>query len=310
MASETVRVFVVDQQTPTPAAIENVLVRVFNAAGDTFITQDYTDVSGIADFTLDGDDPPNEYQIRLSKTGVAFDGGLGDDSKSPQLIQVYTPASASPSGTNDFTVKGQTFSRPVATDPRLCRASGFFRRADGQPYPNLDVIFTPRFKPAIVDDDSVMWGSINLRTDENGYLEVDLFRYGEYSVMLESLEDCPRLVVVPDSPSENVVELLFPVVEQVVFLPASLSIAVGEEAEVVPTVTASDQRVLEGAASGDVKYTSSDETVATVSAQGDKLVITGVAAGTAQIDVERLDETIVVIPDSGIVYTPLSITVT
>ena len=309
MASETVRVYVVDQQTPTPDPIENVLVRICNAAGDTFITDDYTDVSGIADFTLDGDDPPNEYQARLSKTGVAFDGSLGDDSKSPQLLEVYSPPANAPSGTNDFTVKGQTFSRPVASDPRLCRASGFFRRADGRPYPNLDLIFTPRFKPAIVDDDSVMWGNINLRTDEDGYLEVDLFRFGEYSVMVESLEDCPRLVVVPDASSENIVELLFPVVQQVVFAPVSVSLAAGETAEVLTTVIGSDQRVLEGTAPADVEYTSADMDVATVTVHSDRLVITAVAAGTTQIDVARRDETIVLIPDSGITYTPLSITV-
>lgn len=310
MASETVRVFVVDQQTPTPLEIENVLVRVFNSAGDTFITQNYTDVNGIADFTLDGDDPPNEYQIRMSKTGVAFDGSLGDDSKSPQLIEVWSPPASSPSGTNDFTVKGETFSRPVATDPRLCRASGFFRRADGQPYPNLDLIFSPRFKPAIVDGDSVMWGQLNGRTDANGYFEIDLFRNGEYSVMVESLEDCPILLVVPDASSENLVDLLFPVVSQVVFAPTSVSISVGEEVDVVPTVTASDQQVLEGTASADVKYTVSDEAVATVSVGNDKLIITGVASGSAQVDVERLDESVVVIPDAGVTYTPLSITVT
>jgi hypothetical protein len=309
VASETVRVFVEDQQTPTPAPIENVLVRVFDAAGTTFITQDYTDVQGIADFTLNGDDPPVDYQIRLSKTGVAFDGSLGDDSKSPQLIQVWTPPANSPSGTNDFTVQGQTFERPVATDPRLCRASGFFRRADGVPYPNLDVIFTPRFKPAIVDGDSVMWGAINTRTDDDGYLEVDLFRGGEYSVLIETLEDCPRHVVVPDASSENLVELLFTVVEQVVFAPTTVAIAVGDTADVVPTVTGSDQRVLEGAAPDDVEYTVADPTIAVVSVQSDKVIVTALKAGSTQLDVSRRDESIVVIPDTGITYTPLPITV-
>jgi len=309
MASETVRVFVVDEQSPTPDPIENVLVRVFNAAGDTFISQDYTDASGIADFTLDGDDPPNEYQIRLSKIGVAFDGSLGDDSKSPQLIEVYSPATASPSGTNDFTVQGQTFSRPVATDPRMCRASGFFRRSDGSPYANLDLIFTPRFKPAIVDGDSVMWGDIHTRTDEDGYLEIDLFRGGEYSVEVESLEDCPREVVVPDTSSENLVELLFPIVETVVFDPTSLTMSVGDAEDVVPTVTGSDQRVLEGTAAADVTYEIADPDIASVSVEDEKLVITGLAAGTTQLDVSRTDESIVVVPDTGITHTPLSITV-
>ncbi len=309
MANETVRVFVVDQQTPVPAPIENVLVRTFNAAGDTFISQDYTDVLGIADFTLDGDDPPNEYQIRLSKTGVAFDGSLGDDSKSPQLIKVWSPPASAPSGTNDFTVKGETFVRPVATDPRMCRASGFFRRSDGGVYPNLDLIFTPRFKPAIVDGDSVMWGPIHARTDDDGYLEIDLFRGGEYSVLIETLEDCQRDVVVPDASSENLIELLFPVVEQIVFNPVTVTLAVGDSQDVVPTVTASDQQVLEGTAALDVEYTVADSTIAAVSVQNDKIVITALLAGSTQLDVSRRDESIVVIPDTGITYTPLPITV-
>ena len=309
MASETVRVFVEDEQSPTPAPIENVLVRVFDVTGTTFITQDYTDVSGIADFTLDGDDPPNEYQIRLSKTGVAFDGSLGDDSKSPQLIQVYSPAAASPSGTNDFEVQGQTFSRPVATDPRLCRLSGWFRRSDGQPYANVDFRFKPCFKPAIVDGDGVLWGTINARTDENGYIEIDLFRTGEYRVVVETLIDDEREIVVPDTTSENLVEVLFAVVETVEFTPSSLSMAVGDQEEVLVEVVASDQRVLEGPAGGDVNYVSSNEEVAIVAVDVDKIVITAVGAGACQIDVERLDESVVLIPDSGITYTPLTITV-
>jgi len=309
MASETVQVFVVDQQTPTPSPIEGVLVRVFDATGATLVTQDYTTSLGVADFTLDGDDPPIEYQIRLSKWGVSFDGNLGDESKSPQLIEVWTPPANSPSGTNDFEVKGETFVRPVAIDQRLCRASGFFRRADGQPYANLDVLFTPRFRPAIVDGDSVMWGTINTRTDEDGYLEIDLFREGHYSVIVETLEPCPRDVLVPDASSENLVELLFPVVDSVTFDPTTVSLAVGEDQDVITTVVASDQRVLEGAASNDVVYTIDDPTIASVAVSSDGVIIRGLAAGSTQLDVSRRDESIVVIPDTGITYTPLPITV-
>ena len=309
MASETVRVFVVDQQTPTPAPIEDVLVRVFDATGTTFITEDYTDAAGIADFTLDGDDPPVDYQIRLSKAVIAFDGSLGDDSKSPQLIQVWTPAASSPSGTNDFTVRGKAFVHPTAVDHRMCRASGFFRRGDGEPYANLDIVFTPVFKPTLVDDRAVMGGMIQGRSDEDGYFEIDLFRTGEYLVMLETIEDCQREVVVPDQSSYNLVDLLFSVVGQVVFAPASLTLAVEDVVDVVPTVTASDLRVLEGSAVGDVIYSIGDEGVATLAVQNDRLVITALAAGTTQIDVERRDESIFLIPESDILYTPLTITV-
>jgi hypothetical protein len=309
VANETVRVFVEDQELPTANPIENVLVKVFDSTGATFITQDYTDVLGIADFTLDGDDPANEYQIRLSKTGVAFDGALGDDSKSPQLIEVYSPPANAPNGNNDFTVQGQTFVRPTASDPLMCKVSGHFKRGDGLAYPNLDVIFTPLFKPAIVSDAGIMGGQIVTRTDDDGYIEIDLYRNGEYSVSVETLDDYPIKIYIPDLSSFNLAHLLFPVVSQVVFDPTSASITVGEEKEVETTVTASDNRVLDGTAAGDVEYEVDDESVATVSVLNDNLVITGVSAGTTQIDVSRRDESVVIVPDSGIVYSPLTITV-
>lgn len=310
---ETVKVFVIDQQLPTPGAILGVLVRFFNAAGTTFITQDVTvDVSGdaVAEVTLDGDNPPITYTIRLSKTGVAFDGLLGDDNKSPQKIEVYSPPSAAPNSKNDFEVKGETFAIPTATDPRLCRCSGFFKRPDGLPYTSLDILFVPKFKPTLVDGDTLMGGTVNVRTDSDGFAQIDLYRTGLYKAYIESLDDTPRDLVIPDASSESLSDLLFPVVESVVFAPASLNMSVDDTEDVIPTVTASDQRVLDGAAGGDVKYVSADESVATVSTLKDKIVITAVGAGTTQVDVERLDESVVIIPDTPIVFTPLSITVT
>lgn len=309
----TVRVFVVDELLPTPSPIVGVLVRVFDATGTTFITQNQTVLVGsdaIADFTLDGDDPPIDYQIRLSKLGVAFDGLLGDDSKSPQLIQVYYPVGSSPSGTNDFTVQGQTYHRPAATDPRMCRASGFFKRADGEPYPWLDLMFVPAFKPTIVDGDGVMTGTITGRTDADGYFEIDLYRTGIYHVSMEGLENEPREVEVPDLSSVNLIDLLFPVVSSVVFTPAAVSLAVGESAVVETAVRGSDNRLLEGSACSDVLYTVADTTVASVQVKDTGIVVQGLIPGSTTVQVERADQSIVLIPDSGITYTPLPITVT
>jgi len=308
----TVRVFVVDELLPTPSPIVGVSVRVFDATGMTFITQNQTVLVGndaIADFTLDGDVPAVEYQIRLSKLGVAFDGLLGDDSKSPQFIQVYYPVGSSPSGTNDFTVQGQTYHRPAATDPRLCRASGFFKRGDGQPYPWLDLMFVPAFKPTIVDGDGIIGSTVTGRTDENGYFEIDLYRTGIYHVTMEGLEDVPREVTVPDVSSVNLIDLLFPVVASVVFTPSSVNLAVGESLDVFPEVRGSDGRLLEGAAVSDVLYTMLDTAVAGVQAKTDRIVVQGLSAGTTEVNVDRVDKSIVLIPDTGITYTPFAITV-
>jgi hypothetical protein len=189
MAVETVRVFVEDLQTPTAQPIEDVLVRVFDANGD-FVTQDLTVLSGgeaVADFSLDGDDPPIEYTIRLSKSGVAFDGAGGDANKSPLGIQVYSPPANSPTGTNDFDAKGETFVRPTATDPNMCRCSGFFRRGDGRPYANMAVAIEAIFNPAIVSGDGVMGTNLFGRTDADGYFQIDLYRGGQYILIAETV---------------------------------------------------------------------------------------------------------------------------
>lgn len=320
MAVETVKFYLTDQSTDP---VLGVLVRVFNEAGDTFITQDTTvDVAGdaVAEVSLDGDDPPLKYTIRMSKTGVAFDGSLGDDSKSPQLIEIYTPPANSPTGKNDFDIQGETFTMPVATDPRLCRASGFFKDATGRPLAWLDMSFMNQFKPAIVDGEGVLGSKIQLRTDLDGYAQLDLYRNGEYRAMVESIQAAEadvtgaivfdREIVVPDRSSVSLVDLLFPVVKEITWVPASVSLAVGATLELLTTVEGSDYRILEGTGCFDVLYEISDMDVAVVSVEEDKLVITGMAAGSTELVATRRDQSVVFIPTTGIVGSPLSITVT
>lgn len=317
---ETVKVYVKDQLS---APITGVLVRVFDAAGTVFIAQNYTVlVSGraVADFTLDGDTLPISYTIRMSKTGVAFDGNQGDASKSPQLITVYSPPALAPNGTNYFEVIGQTFTLPVATDPRLCRASGYFKDPTGQPLPGLDIEFINQFNPTVVDGYGVMGTKVDLRTDEDGYVEVDLYRGAEYHVLVQGLEAAEadpsgaiifeRDVEVPDRSSINLLDLLFPVVKEITWDPPTISLAAGETLEVVPTVTATDFRVLVGSACEDVIYDTEDPSIATVGALIDKIVVAGVEAGTTQLTAVRKDQTIVIIPSTDIIGQPLTIIVT
>jgi len=317
MASETVKIYAWDQNDD---ALVGVLVRVFDSTGTTFIAQNTTALVGseaIAEFTLDGDDPPIEYTLRLSKTGVAFDGALGDSYKTPQLIEVWSPAASSPTGTNDFDVNGETFTLPVATDSRLCRASGFFKDATGRALESLDITLINDFKPAVVDGYGVLGSKVELRTDEDGYVEVDLYRGGEYRAMVQSIqaaEEDPtgaivfdRELVVPDRASVNIVDLLFPVVSEITWDPVSID--VGDTEEVVPVVTCSDFRTLEGTACEDVLYEMADTDIATVSVAADVLVITGISSGTTELTATRLDQTVVAIPAVDIVGSPLSITV-
>jgi uncharacterized protein YjdB len=306
MASETVRVYAIDE---VDAALEGVLVRVFDD-GDVFVTQNTTSIVGgdaYAEFTLDGDDPPVDYTIRLSKLGVAFDGLLGTDSQTPQAIEVYSPPAQAPSGTNDFTVQGQTFTRPVATDPRLCRASGYFKDIAGRALADLSIHFLNLNSPTVVDGDAILGSEVWGQTDDDGYFVLDLYRGAEYRASIESLEIQLRVVVVPDASSVNLVHLLFPVVASVTYDPASVSVAVGdyEDVDLTITDTAGVEHDLED---GDILLTIEDDTVASGAIADGLMRITGVASGSTTMTVARADTSIVIVDEP--VLASLSITVT
>jgi hypothetical protein len=317
MAVETVKIYVVDQDDDP---VVGVLIRFFDATGTTFITQQVTSLVGsdaVAEVTLEGDDPAIEYTIRLSKTGVAFDGSLGSSSKSPQLISVASP----PDLPNEWDVLAVTFSRPTATSPRLCRCSGFFLDIAGRPLVNMDISFINTFAPAVVDGSAVMGPEIQVRTDEDGYVELDLYRNGIYDAWVPGVcarEDAdgntaiafPRTVMVPDSSSANLPDLLFPVVEAVDFGVASLSLEVLEQGDLTPVVTASDGRTLVGAALEDVIYTIDDLSIAGISTSATQVFVVGAAPGTTVLRATRKDLSVVKIPNTEITGQPLTITVT
>jgi len=316
MAAETVRIYTEDE---SDQPLAGVLVRFFDEL-DLFVTQQYSALVGsdvYAEVTLDGDDPPVDYTIRLSKLGVAFDGSLGDDSKTPQSIEIYSPASSSPTDTNNFRVQGQTFVRPTAMDPRLCRCSGFFVDHSGRPLRNLEIVFIAicyneeqaDWCPLIVDGNGVLGNKIYTRSDARGYLSIDLFRTGEYAAMVQGLEHSRRVLKVPDQPSMNLMDLLFPVVHEVSFSPDPLGLSVGSYVDVDLTIISSDGQTL-NASDQDVSFASSNTAIAiTQLLVNNKLRVMGAGAGSTTIVATRSDMSIVTIPAEPVHYTPLVVTV-
>ena len=307
MGLVTVRVYAVDENDD---ALAGVMVQVYDSVG-TFQTQNTTAVVGsdaYAEFTLNGDDPPEDYTIRLSKTGVAFDGLLGTDSQTPQALEIYDPPASSPSGTNDFTVQGQTFTRPASTNPRLCKASGFFKDASGRPRTNLDIRFIPAFDPVVVDGDAVMGYQLDGKTDSDGYFEVELYRTGTYQAVVEALDDIPRDIVVPDASSCNLVHLLFPTVETVEYDPDPVNVTVDNTVTVTLTITTTSGVVLDPC-DGDVTFSIDDGEVATYQFANDgTLRVMGRSVGTAVITATRADDTIVVVPETALATLTVNVT--
>lgn len=318
MAAETVKVYATDENSDP---LEGVLVRFFDNS-DVFVTQQYTALVGgeaYAEVTVDGDDPPTPYTVRLSKAGVAFDGSLGDDSKTPQSINVYSPASLAPvTGTNNFEVQGQTFTASAPTDPRLCRCSGYFYDHSGRPLSGLDIHFIavcynedqPDWNPMIVDGKGVLSQKIYTRSDSRGYIEIDLYRTGEYSALVQGLEHSRRVIRVPDAPQVNLIELLFPVVTEVTFGTNPITIPNGTTVDMPLTILATDGQALD-ASEGDVTFSSLNTSIAVPQVlAGNILRVSGIGVGTTQITATRADSSIVTIPEQPITYLPLDVTVT
>jgi hypothetical protein len=315
MGLVTVNFECVDQEI-VPNPVTNAVVRVYET-DDTFVTELISDaVTGIASGLLDGQaaPTPHAYNIRLYKFGSpAVDN--------PQRVEVYDPPGGAPvTGTNDFKIRFDPHAAVAPADPRLCRLSGHFRRVDGNPASGLGTLsnntapvsgptrghvlrITSLMDPLIVDGNGAFSSPVYCYADDDGLVEVDLFREGTYSVIVEDIhpgciQEAHRIIHVPDRSTANLLDVLFPVVLDVSWNPAGpWSVAVGGELDVVPTLTASDYRVLEGIATYDVEYTVDDTSIATVTTKDDStLTVVGVASGSTTLRVTRRDESVVRVP--------------
>lgn len=304
MALETVRVTVLNDEL-APEPVDDVVVRVYDSTGTTFITQAVSgDVNpGEVEFTLNGDADGILYQLRFFISGGSI--------LSPQAIDVYSPPAGSPTGANNFEVIASLFTLPPATDVRLCRASGYVVGPDGRPKRGIDMHFIPINRPMVVDGKVILGERVAARTDADGYVSIDLFRGGLYLATVESHENIQREICVPDRSSVNIGHLLFPIVADVNYDPAGpFSVAVGAQLEVVPTVITSSFVELDGVADADVEYRSDDDTIASVSVMSDRIVIAGVSPGVTNLRVTRRDSSILYVPDAAITDGVVAITVT
>ncbi len=284
--------FLVTDKTPAATPVPNVLVKIYNPAGSVFYTQAVSDENGLASFLLETQD----YSARFYKAQVSF--------QQPQLFTVVE------GGPNDFVTRGDVLIPPIATDPRLCRASGFFRNLTGAPKRFLDLHFIAQFDPILLESAAVFTERVAIRTDKDGYAEIDLIRGGNYSAYVEGNEDQARCISVPDTASVNLPDLLLPVVDSVTFAePGPYSVGVDANLFLTPTVMTSDRRPLDGIAAADVIWRSDNVNVLAVSTTATQVVARGVSPGTANIIATRANQTIIRIPNTPIKGQPVQVTV-
>lgn len=294
MSFEPVNLVVTDK-TSMATPIPNVLVKIYNVAGTVFYTQATTDENGVAAFLLES----QSYSSRFYKAHVSFE--------QPQLLDIIADAGLAG---NTFDVQGDVLAPPIATDPRLCRASGFFRDLTGAPKKFLDLHFIAQFSPILLEGDAIFTERVAIRTDEKGFACLDLIRFATYSAYIEGDENSARCINVPDSASVNLPDLLLPVVDSVTFIPVGpYVVGVGTELVLTPSVMTSDKRPLDGIAAADVGWSSSDNQVLGVSTTANTVVLRGVAPGTANLVATRLNQTIVRIPNTPIKGQPVPVVI-
>ncbi len=289
--------FYVTDTSPAANPIQGVVLRVYSADGKLFYTETITDAQGHGGFLLD--DGVAAYQLRMYKFQVSF--------VNPQI---FVLSSTLVLGMNTFDVKGTIFVPPVASDARLCRASGFFRTGTGARAANVDIHIIAKFKPLLLEGSAVLTERAIIRTDDQGFAQVDLIRCGQYDVTIQGMEDMYRTISVPDAPSVNLPDLLFPVVQQIVFSPPGpYTVNVGTDLNVFPTIITSDGDVLAGTGAGAVVWGTDDPTVAAALDNGVGLILRAFKSGMTNLTARRYDTTIIRYPDIGIIGVPILITV-
>lgn len=287
-----VNVLVIDS-TPAGNPINGVVLRVFTEDGKTPVTQATTDTTGMAAFML----PSGfTFQLRYFKYQAIF--------PKPQMMTILDEPA-----TNDFQVVGTPFAPPMSQDPRLCIAFGFFRTVTGAPAPFTDIQVISKFDPLIMDGAGILNERQIGRTDAAGYVQIPLIRFGQYSVTIAGMEDVRRDISVPDLPNVNLPNLIFPVVSEVLFDPEGpFNVVIGTDFLVTPTILTSDGNTDPNF--WDVLWSTADPTVAAVLPGQPVLTLRGLRPGTTQLIAKRRDNSIISIPDPGILggSTPIVVT--
>jgi len=288
--------FYFSDSSPQALPVSGVVVKVYSSDGLVFFSQQTSNTNGVASFLLPAG---STYQARFFKLQASI--------RNPQSFEVIEAPVAPVS--NDFNITVDLLAPPTVPDQRLCVCHGFFRTVTGAPAKNLSIHIVSEFNPLLLEGSAVMTEREIVRTDDRGYVQVSLIRYGQYRVTVEGMEDVQRLISVPDAPNVNLPDLLFPVVGGIIFDPTPpYVLAVDESVTVTPLILATNGEELD-LTSGDIIWSIDDESVAAFYLEPPNIRFRGVGPGTTQFKAVRANNSIVRIPDPGILGVPVTITV-
>lgn len=264
--------------------VPGVVVAVFNPLTMEAVAYGTTDQDGMAAFLL----PGGSYEARFFKAGFSF--------SNPKSVAVTEPAvPESPNGFTATALPVGVFGVPI--DPRLCRCVGRFVNFQNLPMPNMMIRIAAEADltqktPKVVDGNMVGPSAMEVRTDQNGFVSLDLLRTGKYWAIFAGEEDELWSFVVPNRPNANLVELIHP---QPVSLSYDQTVAPGNQVTVqagsflfVPfTVLFSDYQEHLVGIDSIIEFTNSAGDIADITFQSNvsRLLVKGLAAGTLTVSV-------------------------
>jgi len=291
---ENVDLYVKDT-TPQANPVPGVVVKVMSQDGKVLYALSTTDSNGYLALLLPSAFSP--FQARFYKFGWSF--------TNPLYLNVIAGAS------NFFDIPGSTLAPPVPSDPRLCTAYGYFRDITGRPHAGVRAYLIGKFAPVLLDGAAIVSERREIVSDDKGYAQIDLIRFGMYDLTIGGSENYARRITVPDRPNVNIGDLFFPIVAAATFSPSIPAVMrLGDpDLVVTPTVYDSAGNELPNNGASDVQWSSSDTNVLAVLPAGGLLTLRPLSTGTAQVIATRGDQSIIKIPDPGIQGLPATVVV-
>lgn len=268
------------------------------SAGGALLQTDTTD--GVGEAFL-GSRAAGTYEIRLTAPAGSV---LTSGTRQSVVVAADDPADLAV----DVSLTLNTIATPA--DPTICRCAGSFVDPAGRPFADAVLTFSEKTLPQLTYASStntttgVLPRPITCRLDSRGYGTVDLIRGAEYAVMVGPLSNTMLEVVVPDTATAPLPDVLFPLVDRVEYTsegglltPAAptLAMQVGEIVTLaLETVYRSGYRVV---GLSRVTLTNLDSSLVSMQlTSGNELVITALAIGEVVIQAARNAETPSVTP--------------
>lgn len=191
---------------------------------------------------------------------------------------------------NSASISGSALTGSAATDPALCRISGYLRGIDGVALRGWGLTVRNMYNPyGQVTNTLFLAERKTFRTNTDGLVEFDLVRGMSVDIELPNrLTDHVIHRTVPDVAQIELVDFLFPYVVSIEFTsPDPESVAIGDSLVLTMTATMSDGTTIELDGAPLTMSSSNDS----VLMHDSGLNFLGVAAGSVTVSVDAFDYT-------------------